>query len=49
MADAKPNQEREDEHNEDFERFQEILKKLVKVPKEEVDEQRRKYEQERDK
>ena len=49
MADEKPNQERKpDERNESFDRFEDTLKKLVKVPNEEVDEKRKEWERERD-
>jgi hypothetical protein len=49
MADEKPNRDRKDESNEEYERFEETLKKLVNVPKEEVDEKRREWERERGK
>lgn len=43
MQDEKPNGEhRQDGNGEEFDRFEETLRKLVKVPKEEVDEERRK-------
>lgn len=48
VQDEKPNQEREeDERSEEFDRFEETMKKLAKVPKEEVDEERRKWEREK--
>lgn len=48
MQDEKPNQERkQDERSEEFDRFEETMKKLAKVPKEEVDEERRKWQREK--
>ncbi len=48
MQDEKPNNERkEDETSEEFDRFEDFLKKLAQVPKEEVDEERRKWEREK--
>jgi hypothetical protein len=38
-----------DEQNAEFERFEDLTKKLLKVPKEEVDEKRKKWERERGK
>jgi hypothetical protein len=39
-------QTQEDERNEPYERFEDTLRKLAQVPKEEVDEERRKWERE---
>jgi hypothetical protein len=36
-----------DEQNAEFERFEDFVKKIAAVPKEEVDERRREYERER--
>ncbi len=48
VQDEKPNQEhKQDERSEEFDRFEETMKKLAKVPKEEVDEERRKWEREK--
>ncbi len=53
MAGEKPRHNRtddkpeHDEQNAEFERFEDLTKKLLKVPKEKVDEQRREYEQTR--
>lgn len=45
MQDEKPNQEhKQDKRSEEFDRFKETMKKLAKVPKEEVNEERRKWE-----
>jgi hypothetical protein len=61
MAERKPKDQREadDERQKEFDRFdnlaqpfeqfEDLARKLFRVPKEEVDEQRRKYEQEREK
>lgn len=47
MKDDKPNNERKpDEKNEPFERFEEFVKKMAQVPKEELDEERERYERE---
>ncbi len=47
MQDEKPNNARkEDETSEEFDRFENFLKKLAQVPKEEVDAERRKWERE---
>ena len=48
MTEDKPkDQKNRDERNEPFERFENLTKKLLRVPKEEADEQRRKDERER--
>ena len=48
VADEKPNQDRKsNEHSEEFDRFEDALKKLVKVPKEELDGVRAKQEREK--
>ena len=39
-----PRTVKEDEHNESFERFEQFVKKIAQVPKEEVDEKRREEE-----
>ena len=53
MNDEKPNNEREerkpDGRNEPFERFEEFVKKIAQVPKEELVEERERYEREREK
>jgi len=47
VQDEKPNNARkEDETSEEFDRFENFLKKLAQVPKEEVDAERRKWERE---
>lgn len=49
MSEKKPNQERKaDRTNPVFDRFEDLTKKLLKVPEEEADEEQRKYEKERD-
>lgn len=47
MADRKPKDEKRDERNEPFKTFEELTKKLLKVPKEEVDEKRAEREREK--
>lgn len=47
MAERKPKDERKDERNSEFKKFQDLAKKLFAVPKEEVDEERRKWEREK--
>jgi hypothetical protein len=50
MAEPKPKDD--EQHQEDktpFERFEDLARKLLKVPKDEADEERRKYDQEREK
>ena len=48
MTDEEPNQERKQgERSDEFDRFEETMKKLAKVPKEEVDAERRKWEREK--
>jgi hypothetical protein len=53
MGDEKPrhrqtdDKSQSDEQNPEFDRFEDTLKKLVKVPKEEVDEKRKEREQEK--
>ena len=50
MADEKPNHnERREEHNSAWERFRVFVSKAADVPKEEADEERRKWEQARGK
>lgn len=38
---------KDQERSEEFDRFEDLAKKLLKVPKEEVDEERRKWEREK--
>ncbi len=48
MQDEKPNNERkEDERNEEFDRFEDLTRKLLKVPKDEADREREKREREK--
>lgn len=50
MTDEKSNDDQKpNEENPAWERFRVFVKKVADVPKEEVDEQRREYERERDK
>ena len=49
MAEPKPKDEQEQDEKTPFERFEQFVKKIAAVPKEEVDEKRREYERERDK
>lgn len=48
MAEPKPKEDRkQDKPNKAFENFQELAKKLMSVPKEDVDRQREKQEREK--
>ena len=47
MAEPKPKDEQEQNEKTPFERFEDLARKLLNVPKEEADEQRRKAEQEK--
>jgi hypothetical protein len=48
VAEPKPkDDERPDERNSAFERFEDLAKRLLKVPKEELDEEREKREHEK--
>ncbi len=44
MAEHKPQEERNEEQNHEWEKFDAFVKKLAAVPKEEVDEKRREEE-----
>ncbi|MDQ3637032.1 MAG: hypothetical protein M3426_03425 [Actinomycetota bacterium] len=50
MGDEKPNQEhKKDERNESYERFEDALRKLARVPKEELNEKLAEHKREREK
>lgn len=48
MAERKPKDERKEERNPQWERFDAFVKKIAVVPKEEVNEKRAEYERERE-
>lgn len=47
MAERKPKEERNDDRNSEFEKFQDLAKKLLLVPKEKLDEKRAEREREK--
>lgn len=47
MVTERKDEAKEDERNEPYERFEDFLRKLAQVPKEEVDEKRAEYERKR--
>ena len=48
MQDEKPNREnKQDERSEEFDRFEDLTRKLLQVPKEEADREREKREREK--
>jgi hypothetical protein len=50
VGDEKPNQEhKKDERNESYERFEDALRKLARVPKEELNEKLAEHKREREK